>query len=654
MRVIQTEAVDALRRHRLLRRHHRRAGADHGVGARPAARRVPRRPDARPRAALAPRARADARTSYVIAPASANTIAKLARGHRGQPAHRRRARLPAPARRRPGDERRDVRASRHAGQPRDAPRARRHRARAGHRARSARRGSGGSGGCPSRRRCSPPSRPALAPGDLDGLRAARDRRRHPRADRRRPLHRQPLVGPDGLRARASAPRAAAPRSPSWPRTSRSRARRASTTSTSATAAELKAACEDAFPACDVLLMAAAVADYRPAERRDDKIKKDAAGAAPVLQLERTDDVLAGLAAARRPEQVLIGFAAETGAGALDYGRGKLARKQLDAVVVNDVAVPGIGFDAADNEVTILTASGRTARAAGREGRRRGRHPRRGLEPAFIQREYLREQHGADRAPSRVRRRRRGAGRGRLRQAHRGEHPAGRQGPRRRAGPRHRRPARRGAHPRRGLPRRRQDRAGPRALAQRRQPVRARAVHGRPAARRHRRHQRLQPARGPLRVPARADLRQRRARRRDQPRLAQDAVRPARVHAGAPRHRRRALARARHAVPRLRDAEPRRVRGHLPAARGAGRPLHGPALDGLPGRRAGGEHARRPRGRRPRARARARRRPRRGARRPGRRPPRARLARPARLRRRAAAPHARRPARRARRLAARPA
>jgi phosphopantothenoylcysteine decarboxylase/phosphopantothenate--cysteine ligase len=76
-----------------------------------------------------------------------------------------------------------------------------------------------------------------------------------------------------------------------------------------------------------------------------------------VALERTDDVLSGLAAARRPEQVLIGFAAETGAGALEYGRGKLARKQLDAVVVNDVAVPGIGFDAAENEVTILTASG---------------------------------------------------------------------------------------------------------------------------------------------------------------------------------------------------------------------------------------------------------------------------------------------------------
>src|SRR5687768_16631095 len=125
----------------------------------------------------------------------------------------------------------------------------------------------------------------------------------------------------------------------------------------ATAAELKAACEQAFPDCDVLLMAAAVADYRPAERREDKIKKDAAGAAPVLQRERTDDVLSGLAAAPRPEQGLIGLAAETGAGALEYGRGKLERKQLDAVVVNEVGVAGIGFDSSDNEVTILTASG---------------------------------------------------------------------------------------------------------------------------------------------------------------------------------------------------------------------------------------------------------------------------------------------------------
>ena len=122
-----------------------------------------------------------------------------------------------------------------------------------------------------------------------------------------------------------------------------------------TAAELGAACAEAFEDADVLVMAAAVADFRPAASRSDKLKKDEQGDALTLALERTDDVLAGLAARRRPGQVLIGFAAETGPGAVDYGRAKLARKGLDAIVVNDVAEPGIGFDAPDNEVTILVA-----------------------------------------------------------------------------------------------------------------------------------------------------------------------------------------------------------------------------------------------------------------------------------------------------------
>ncbi len=69
-----------------------------------------------------------------------------------------------------------------------------------------------------------------------------------------------------------------------------------------------------------------------------------------------EDVLAALADRRRAGQVLVGFAAETGEGAVAYGRGKLERKRLDAVVVNDVAQPGIGFDATDNEVTIVTAT----------------------------------------------------------------------------------------------------------------------------------------------------------------------------------------------------------------------------------------------------------------------------------------------------------
>jgi len=120
-----------------------------------------------------------------------------------------------------------------------------------------------------------------------------------------------------------------------------------------TAAELAAATAAEFGACDLLLMAAAVADYRPAHARADKIKKTEAELE--LRLERTEDVLSGLAARRRDGQLIVGFAAETGGRALDYGREKLARKRLDAVVVNDIGAPGVGFDSADNEVTIITA-----------------------------------------------------------------------------------------------------------------------------------------------------------------------------------------------------------------------------------------------------------------------------------------------------------
>jgi phosphopantothenoylcysteine decarboxylase/phosphopantothenate--cysteine ligase len=126
-----------------------------------------------------------------------------------------------------------------------------------------------------------------------------------------------------------------------------------------TAAELAAACEARFDATDVLLMAAAVADYRPAEPHAGKLKKDATGEALALHLERTVDVLAGLSARRRDGQILVGFAAEHGPGAVAYGREKLERKGLDAVVVNDVSAPGIGFDAADNEVTIVSRDGDT-------------------------------------------------------------------------------------------------------------------------------------------------------------------------------------------------------------------------------------------------------------------------------------------------------
>ncbi|HEY6759859.1 MAG TPA: bifunctional phosphopantothenoylcysteine decarboxylase/phosphopantothenate--cysteine ligase CoaBC [Baekduia sp.] len=123
-----------------------------------------------------------------------------------------------------------------------------------------------------------------------------------------------------------------------------------------TAAQLGAACAEEFPACDVLVMSAAVADFRPASAHEGKLKKTDRDEL-ALVLERTEDVLSGLAAVRRPEQTLVGFAAEHGADAVAYGRGKLTRKGLDAVVVNDVSQPGIGFDATDNEVTIVTATG---------------------------------------------------------------------------------------------------------------------------------------------------------------------------------------------------------------------------------------------------------------------------------------------------------
>jgi phosphopantothenoylcysteine decarboxylase / phosphopantothenate---cysteine ligase len=121
-----------------------------------------------------------------------------------------------------------------------------------------------------------------------------------------------------------------------------------------TAAELADACAEEFERCEALLMAAAVADFRPASPFAAKLKKDAGAPAPIV-LERTEDVLSMLSASRRPNQVLIGFAAEHGEGAVAYGRRKLHAKGLDAIVVNDISRADIGFDASANEVVIVTA-----------------------------------------------------------------------------------------------------------------------------------------------------------------------------------------------------------------------------------------------------------------------------------------------------------
>jgi phosphopantothenoylcysteine decarboxylase/phosphopantothenate--cysteine ligase len=123
-----------------------------------------------------------------------------------------------------------------------------------------------------------------------------------------------------------------------------------------TAAQLQEACEREFPTCDVLLMAAAVADFRPSEPTDGKIKKSTRESLR-LELEPTGDVLSGLATRRDPNQTLVGFAAEHGEQAVERGRGKLEAKHLDAVVVNDISRPDIGFEVSSNEVTIVTAAG---------------------------------------------------------------------------------------------------------------------------------------------------------------------------------------------------------------------------------------------------------------------------------------------------------
>ncbi|MEK6227859.1 MAG: bifunctional phosphopantothenoylcysteine decarboxylase/phosphopantothenate--cysteine ligase CoaBC [Actinomycetota bacterium] len=120
-----------------------------------------------------------------------------------------------------------------------------------------------------------------------------------------------------------------------------------------TAEQLRDATGAEFPAADVLVMAAAVSDFRPAPTEGSKIKKSGR-AGLSLELEATDDVLAALSGQRRPGQTLIGFAAEHGEGGLEHARSKLERKGLDAVVLNDISRTDIGFDSTENEVTIVT------------------------------------------------------------------------------------------------------------------------------------------------------------------------------------------------------------------------------------------------------------------------------------------------------------
>lgn len=124
-----------------------------------------------------------------------------------------------------------------------------------------------------------------------------------------------------------------------------------------TAAEMAAEAE-ARRDYDVVVMAAAVADYRPAEPEDGKRPKDAEDW--TVRLEPTQDILRGLGENRENGQVLVGFAADTGEQGLKRARTKLQSKHADLIVFNDVAQEGIGFDAADNEVVLISRTGERA------------------------------------------------------------------------------------------------------------------------------------------------------------------------------------------------------------------------------------------------------------------------------------------------------
>ena len=123
---------------------------------------------------------------------------------------------------------------------------------------------------------------------------------------------------------------------------------------------------------DVIVMAAAVADYRPAEPLDGKRPKEQTPW--TIELEPTSDVLAALGARRRPDQVLVGFAADGAGRGLERAREKRRAKSADLFVFNDVSRTDIGFDASDNEVVVLSDAGE---------RRVGKAPKREIAAAVL-------------------------------------------------------------------------------------------------------------------------------------------------------------------------------------------------------------------------------------------------------------------------------
>jgi phosphopantothenoylcysteine decarboxylase/phosphopantothenate--cysteine ligase len=121
-----------------------------------------------------------------------------------------------------------------------------------------------------------------------------------------------------------------------------------------TAAEMEEAVRAAEASADVVVMAAAVADFRPARVAERKLKKQAG--VPEITLEATPDILAGLGTRKRPGQTIVGFAAETDE-VRQNAAVKLAAKGIDLIVANDVTAPGAGFEHDTNHVVIIDADG---------------------------------------------------------------------------------------------------------------------------------------------------------------------------------------------------------------------------------------------------------------------------------------------------------
>jgi phosphopantothenoylcysteine decarboxylase / phosphopantothenate---cysteine ligase len=122
-----------------------------------------------------------------------------------------------------------------------------------------------------------------------------------------------------------------------------------------TGRELADACATEFSAANVLLMAAAPADFRPTEVASGKLTRDAS---LDLHLEPTEDILASLTAARRDDQTVVAFAAEAGDN-VERAKEKLARKRADLIVLNDVSNPQIGFESTENAVTLIDSASAT-------------------------------------------------------------------------------------------------------------------------------------------------------------------------------------------------------------------------------------------------------------------------------------------------------